>query len=235
MLETTFTHKFNTTFLVNGFTSFPWACASCPPCNPCHKNPENLINTYSVSSVKSSLEFFSFLVFVSLLVIHILLHTRIMMLFLYLMAKAAFYGCLTERQREKGARSRTTMPGERFSGCFASLQEEQTIEPIPPTQTISQTNCLLCGLSGGNRSVFPVFGSFPLSHIRKHPKADSPCRNLYLNLALLSDTEYLKLNTSRITRYHIHDIYSNKRNLENACLVLVWKKKSENCWKYILN
>lgn len=143
---------------------------------------------------------FSFPVFVSLLVIHILLHTRITMLFLYLMAKAAFYGCLTGRQREKGVRSRTTMPGERFSGCFASLQEEQTIEPVPPTQTISQTNCLLCGLSGGNKSVFPVFGSFPFSHIRKHPKADSPCRNLYLNLALFSNTEHLKLNTSRITR-----------------------------------
>lgn len=97
MLETTFTHKCNTTFLVNGFTSFPWACASCPPCSPCHKNPENLINIYSVST-----------------------------------AKAAFYGCLTERHREKGVRSRTTMPGERFSGCFASLQEEQTIEPVPP-------------------------------------------------------------------------------------------------------
>lgn len=165
MLETTFTHKCNTTFLINGFTSFPWACASCPPCSPCHKNPENLINIYSVST-----------------------------------AKAAFYGCLTERHREKGVRSRTTMPGERFSGCFASLQEEQTIEPVPPTQTISQTNCLLCGLSEGNKSVFPVFGSFPLSHIRKHPKADSPCRNLYLNLALFSDTEHLKLNTSRITQ-----------------------------------
>lgn len=128
-------------------------------------------STDSVSSVKISLE----RDFLSLCLLSTSCYTEESQCYFYTSwQKPLFMDAWQNGREKKGVRSRTTMPRERFRGCFASLREEQTIEPVPPTQTISQTNCLLCGLSGGNKSFSPIFlDSLPFSHIWKHPKADA--------------------------------------------------------------
>lgn len=146
----------------------------------------------------------SFLMLISLLLIHILLHIKITTLFLYLMAKAAFYGRLTERQKESVC-SRTTMPVERIQLLLCLVVSETNNWAVAPI-LISQANCLLCGPSGGNNCVFSLFGSLPFSYIYIY--------SLYIYMsscslmtAPLSNTDFYNLHTSRITWQKIYDAY----------------------------
>lgn len=130
----------------------------------------------------------SFLMFISLLLIHILLHARITMLFLYLMATAAFYGRLTERQKEKGVFKSNNARRKGFSCCFASLCVEQTIEPSPPPRWVHKLIAYYVTRQGEITVFFPYLARF-LFHIfenilRQFPDARVSC----LNWTLLSST-----------------------------------------------
>lgn len=111
-----------------------------------------------------------------LLLIHILLNITITVLFLYLVAKAAFYGHLTERERGKGV-FKSNNASSKDSAAASPHCEWNKQSSRPPTLMISQTNCLLCGSSGGNNCVSSLFGSHPFSHIWKYPQAVSQCTN----------------------------------------------------------
>lgn len=103
------------------------------------------------------------------------------MLFLYLMAKAAFYGRLTERQKEKGVFKSNNAWRKDSAAALPRCEWNKQLSR-PPTLMISQANCLLCGPSGGNNCVFSLFGSLPFSHIWKYPQAVSRCTGLLFEL-----------------------------------------------------
>lgn len=120
----------------------------------------------------------------SLLLIHILLHKRITMLFLYLHGKSIFLWVPDREGERKGCVQEQQCLIKGFSCCFASLWVEQTIEPSPPPWWFHKLIAYYVARQGEITVFFPLFGSLFFhifeNNLRQFPVAQISCLNLTL-------------------------------------------------------